>query len=151
MRHGWMPSPRSSLVPIGPIPAVLPADSRQTYEGTLAIARNLVIDHHRRDRPQLVDVVDERVLPAAPGPEERFAGSPELLAALSELPQRDLEVLALRFGGDLDGPEIASILELSVANVQQIQSRSLRKLRALLTEGTIGPATAPRRPRARLP
>ena len=128
-------------------------DPRRASEATwlLAIARNLVIDHHRRDRPQLVDVVDERVLPAAPGPEERFAGSPELLAALSELPQRDLEVLALRFGGDLDGPEIASILELSVANVQQIQSRSLRKLRALLTEGTIGAATAPRRPRARLP
>ena len=37
--------------------------------------------------------------------------------------------MALRFGGDLTGPEIAAMLELSLANVQQLLSRSLRKLR----------------------
>jgi DNA-directed RNA polymerase specialized sigma subunit len=41
-------------------------------------------------------------------------------------------VLALRFGGDLTGPEIAALLDLSLANVQQIVSRSLRTLRGLL-------------------
>jgi RNA polymerase sigma-70 factor (ECF subfamily) len=122
-------------------------DPRRSSERTwlLAIARNLVIDYHRRDRPQLVDVVDERILPAAPGPEERLAGSVELLEALSQLSERDLEVLALRFGGDLDAPAIASMLELSVANVQQIQSRSLRKLRALLSTADPEPAATARR------
>ena len=39
---------------------------------------------------------------------------------------------ALRFGGDLTGPEIAELLGLSLSNVQQILSRALRKLRAEL-------------------
>jgi RNA polymerase sigma factor (sigma-70 family) len=77
-------------------------------------------------------LIDERVLPTLPGPEERFTSSTELLEALTQLSERDREVLALRFGGDLTGPEIATLLQLSLANVQQILSRSLRKLRALL-------------------
>ena len=55
---------------------------------------------------------------------------PELAAALDELGDREREIIALRFGGDLTGPEIASLTGLSLANVQQILSRSLRKLRA---------------------
>ena len=53
-------------------------------------------------------------------------------AALATLSQRDREIIALRFGGDLTGPEIAELLGLSLANVQQILSRSLRRLRAEL-------------------
>jgi RNA polymerase sigma factor (sigma-70 family) len=60
-------------------------------------------------------------------------GSSELNHALAELTEREREVLALRFGGDLTGAEIAELLELTVANVQQITSRALRKLRTLLT------------------
>jgi DNA-directed RNA polymerase specialized sigma24 family protein len=41
-------------------------------------------------------------------------------------------VLALRFGGDLTGPEIAELTGLTLSNVQQILSRSLRRLRAEL-------------------
>jgi DNA-directed RNA polymerase specialized sigma24 family protein len=41
-------------------------------------------------------------------------------------------VLALRYGADLTGPEIAAIMDLNLANVQQIASRSLRRLRELL-------------------
>jgi DNA-directed RNA polymerase specialized sigma24 family protein len=41
-------------------------------------------------------------------------------------------VIALRFGDELSGPEIAALLDLSLANVQQIASRALRKLRARL-------------------
>jgi RNA polymerase sigma factor (sigma-70 family) len=58
--------------------------------------------------------------------------SPELEAALATLPDRQREILALRFGGDLTGPEIAELTGLSLANVQQILSRSLRQLRANL-------------------
>jgi RNA polymerase sigma factor (sigma-70 family) len=109
-------------------------DPRRASEATwlLTIARNLLIDHHRRDRSALMEPLDERAAPAVPGPEERFASSPELTAALTKLSDRDREVLALRFGGDLTGPEIAALLDLSLANVQQILSRSLRKLRTLL-------------------
>jgi RNA polymerase sigma-70 factor (ECF subfamily) len=109
-------------------------DPRLASETTwlLAIARNLLIDHHRRDRSGRQEPIEERHAPTVAGPDELFLASPELLEALSQLSERDREVLALRFGGDLTGPEIASLLGLTLANVQQILSRSLRKLRGLL-------------------
>jgi RNA polymerase sigma-70 factor (ECF subfamily) len=111
-------------------------DSRRASESTwlLAIARNLLIDHYRRDRSSLTEPINEELAPVVPGPEEHLTTSPELLSALTSLTERDREVLALRFGGDMSGPEIAKLLNLSLANVQQILSRSLRKLRGLLEE-----------------
>jgi RNA polymerase sigma-70 factor (ECF subfamily) len=109
-------------------------DPRRASERTwlLAIAHNLLIDHHRRDRSALFEPLEERVGPAVADPAERLQGSPELHEALKTLSERDREVLALRFGGDLTGPEVAAMLGLTLANVQQIISRSLRKLRAVL-------------------
>lgn len=120
-------------------------DPRRASELTwlLAIARNLLIDHHRRDRSDRNEPIDERLLPGVAGPEQRLSAAPELIEALAQLSDRDREVLALRFGGDLTGPEIADLLDLSLANVQQIVSRALRKLRALL-EGSAEVASAAR-------
>lgn len=111
-------------------------DPRRASEATwlLAIARNLVIDHHRRDRPTPVDQIDERSAPVVSGPGERYAASPELHDALSQLASREQEILALRFGADMTGPEIAALMDLTLANVQQIISRSLRKLRHSLED-----------------
>jgi len=110
-------------------------DLRKASEKTwlLVIARNVLIDHHRKHHEEPVAEVDDRLLPVVEGPES-LGASPELLAALSELTDRDREIVALRFGGGLTGPEIAELLELSLANVQQILSRSLRRLRAILGE-----------------
>ena len=103
----------------------------------LAIARNALIDHHRRRHHERRDHGEpgEAGYSAAatvPGPEQRLEGSSELLAALAGLTGREREVIALRYGGDLSGPEIATLVGLSLANVQQILSRSLRKLRIRL-------------------
>ena len=115
-------------------------DERRSKPSTwlLAIARNALIDHYRRDHSQAQraigeDGAGEAELPAVPGPEQTVGLSPELASALERLSQRERELIALRFGGDLNGPEIAALLDLSVANVQQILSRSLRKLRAVLS------------------
>jgi len=113
----------------------------------LAIARNLLIDHHRRDKSDRNEPIDERVLPGVPGPEDRLSLAPELSEALAQLSDRDREVLALRFGGDLTGPEIAELTNLSLANVQQILSRSLRKLRTLL-DRSLEPSSSSRQPSA---
>lgn len=101
----------------------------------ISIARNLVIDYYRRDRgdrhdhdPEALERVE------APEEEDRFGLDPELAAALATLSERDREIIALRFGADLNGPEIAELTGLTLANVQQILSRSLRKLRGLLEE-----------------
>jgi RNA polymerase sigma factor (sigma-70 family) len=98
----------------------------------LAIARNLLIDNYRRDRAGRTEQITEDTTPTVPGPEARIADTGDLGDALATLSDRDREILALRFGGDLDGAEIADRLGLSLANVHQISSRSLRKLRGLL-------------------
>jgi RNA polymerase sigma-70 factor (ECF subfamily) len=100
----------------------------------LAIARNALIDHRRRQDPRSQAALTwgeavEADLPAEPGPEQELGLSPELAAALQRLGRRERSVLALRFGGDLRTAEIAEMLDLSVANVQQILSRTLRRLR----------------------
>lgn len=102
----------------------------------LAIARNLVLDHYRRDRSNLYrhlgeEGVTEEQLPAEQGPEEGGVSAP-VAAALETLSERDREVVALRYGADLRGPEIADLLDLRLGNVQQILSRSLRRLRSEL-------------------
>ena len=112
----------------------------------LAIAQNLLIDHHRRERSRRhpstdAEGFDEALLGSATGPEERFELSPALSAALATLSEREREVIALRFGGELSGPEIAQLLELSLANVQQIASRALRKMRKQLDASMVDAAT----------
>jgi RNA polymerase sigma factor (sigma-70 family) len=97
----------------------------------LTIARNLLIDHYRATRTE--DPLETLGTAEPTGEMEPDLGlSPQVAAALTELSPRDREIVALRFGGDLTGPEIAEALGLSLANVQQILSRSLRRLRVSL-------------------
>jgi RNA polymerase sigma factor (sigma-70 family) len=104
----------------------------------LAIARNALIDHYRSDRSaQQQPIPDWKDAPGADvaivEPDERVLGpEPELARALERLGERERELIALRFGGDLTGAEIAELTGLTLANVQQILSRSLRRLRAEL-------------------
>jgi RNA polymerase sigma factor (sigma-70 family) len=48
------------------------------------------------------------------------------------LGQRERDVVALRYGAELSGQEVADLLGLSPANVHQIASRSLAQLRRVL-------------------
>jgi RNA polymerase sigma-70 factor (ECF subfamily) len=110
----------------------------------LTIARNLLIDHYRADgsaRHRAIDEVAESELPTVL-PEPDLGIEPELAAALAELAPRERELLALRFGGDLNGPEIAQLTGFTLANVQQILSRALRRLRARLEDGELNPHRA---------
>jgi RNA polymerase sigma-70 factor (ECF subfamily) len=105
----------------------------------LTIARNLLIDHYRADvwgRQQTIEEVPEGQL-GSELPDPDLGIEPELATALAELAPRDREILALRFGGDLNGPEIATMTGLTLANVQQILSRSLRRLRKHLEGGEL--------------
>ena len=105
----------------------------------LAIARNLLIDHYRRDRSHLKEPLDRHSEGVGGTIDAQDLGiEPELAGALASLGQRERELIALRFGGDLSGPEIAELTGLSLSNVQQILSRSLRHLRAEL-EGAATP------------
>lgn len=100
----------------------------------LSIARNLLIDHYRREGSTHTEsLMEGEAGDAQVGGETdeiRLGVSPELESALATLGDRERELIALRYGGDLSGPEIAEITGLTLANVQQILSRSLRRLRA---------------------
>jgi RNA polymerase sigma-70 factor (ECF subfamily) len=116
-------------------------DSRRGAMTTwlVAIARNLIIDHHRsratHPSPVALHELSEPELPHAPPLEADLGLDPELAAALAELSDRDRELVGLRYGADLSGPEIAELTGLTLANVQQILSRSLRRMRARLEGG----------------
>jgi RNA polymerase sigma-70 factor (ECF subfamily) len=101
----------------------------------LAIARNLLIDHFRATAPHAgqvaLDDVPLSALPVSNGVDPTGV-EPRLADALDTLAQRDREVVALRYGADLTGPEIVELTGLTLANVQQIISRSLRRLRDAL-------------------
>jgi RNA polymerase sigma factor (sigma-70 family) len=99
----------------------------------MSIAGNLLIDHYRRDRSTSQEPIEDHLSRRDLITEDEHVGlSPELVGALEQLSERERELIALRFGGDLTGPEIADLTELSLANVQQILSRSLRRIRAAL-------------------
>lgn len=103
-----------------------------------SIARNLLTDHWRwrshRGGPSL---------DANPGLLESLVTSDDPLARsldrdalrgwLEQLGPRERQVLALRYVADLSVPEVAECLELSAGNVHQICSRSLRRLRSIVT------------------
>lgn len=113
-------------------------DERRASAGTwlIAIARNALIDHGRRDKSSrhrsiAADEVPESDLPVVEGP-DTFGVDPDLASALEQLDDRERHLIALRFGAGFTGPEIAELAGLSVANVQQILSRALRELRGVL-------------------
>jgi RNA polymerase sigma-70 factor (ECF subfamily) len=106
----------------------------------VSIARNLLVDHYRaaaaRPAPSAAGLED--ALGSARGPEDDAGIEPDLADAIATLGDRERELLALRFGGDLSGPQIAAECGLTLANVQQILSRALRKLRVRLDPAASG-------------
>jgi|tagenome__1003787_1003787.scaffolds.fasta_scaffold20485957_1 RNA polymerase sigma factor (sigma-70 family) len=105
----------------------------------LVIARNLLADHFRRQSFRGGPSFDEHPALAGSTPEhddpaERFAAVDGIKSWLLMLQPREREVLALRYGADLPTREIARCLGLSEANVHQIVSRALRRLRTILTD-----------------
>lgn len=110
-------------------------DARRASERTwiLTIARNLLTDHHRRRSHRDALSTDERPvllerLAAHDDTLERLEAT-ELRRWLEPLAERERQILALRFAADLSTVEIAEVTELTTANVQQILSRTLRRLR----------------------
>lgn len=114
-------------------------DPQKASERTwvLTIARNAMTDHFRRQKLRNAVSTDEH-----PALLDRLTSEDPLSSRLRvdgftlwlrELGPREREVLALRYGADMSAAEIADAMELSEANVHQIVSRSLKKLRRVAT------------------
>jgi RNA polymerase sigma-70 factor (ECF subfamily) len=106
----------------------------------LAIARNQLTDHYRRasHRDSRSTDAEPALLDGLPGvdPTEDVADRDAFRAMLADSGEREREVLALRYGADLSANEVADLLGLTSANVHQIASRALRRLREELTSGS---------------
>lgn len=103
------------------------------------IARNAVSDCFRaqkRRRWLSLDVLRNRAGPA-PDPEEIVAANEarvELLQAVAQLPDRERDLIALKFGAGLTNRHIAGLTGLGESNVAVILYRTVRVLREKLGE-----------------
>lgn len=115
------------------------------------IALNVVRKRARADRNvESVDARDRvltRVSADLEGADEllhRARCREVLLTALAELPERERQVLTLRYGAGLTAPEVAEVLDLSSANVRKIaerqRARLVEVLRPLMTDEELGDA-----------
>jgi RNA polymerase sigma-70 factor (ECF subfamily) len=98
----------------------------------MTIARNVAIDHYRRRR-------DHAPLDAAGGVAagddphrevERREEIERLSRLLGQLPDRDRELVALKFGAELTNRAIARQMKLTETNVGTLLHRAVQKLRA---------------------
>jgi RNA polymerase sigma factor (sigma-70 family) len=99
----------------------------------LAIARNVLSDHFRRQAHRSAVSLDEHPalaasLVASDDPAARVLSADTVRDWLGRLDAREREVLALRFAADLPAADIARTMGISEANVHQISSRALRRL-----------------------
>jgi RNA polymerase sigma factor (sigma-70 family) len=99
------------------------------------IARNLVINHYastsRKPAQIILDEVVE-VSAADPSPEQQIIRKEQhqaLLELLSSLPERDQEIISLKFFGRLPNKKIAEVLDLKEKTVSVIILRALQKLK----------------------
>ena len=95
------------------------------------IARNAATDHFRRNgRDVLLEAVRELQDPTSleeiAQREHDFA---KLNTLLSQLPARERELIALKYGAELNNREIAQLTHLSESNVGTILHRVVEKLR----------------------
>lgn len=102
------------------------------------IARNIIISHGRKyARETLVDPeVMREIAPARDSVEGeviRHEDVRTIARLVQHLPQREQDIVALKFDAELSNTQIAEIMDVSEPNVRVILFRTLRKLREMMT------------------
>lgn len=104
------------------------------------IARNVVSNHFRskRRQPEVRSLEDmSPVVVSGTSPEQAVIEAEQLRqvqVCMSRLPERDQEVLALKFGGELTNQEIAQMMGLKPTHVGVLLHRAVRKMRLAVEE-----------------
>ncbi len=100
------------------------------------IARNCAADYFRRQRPVAsLDVLADAGHPKECSPEEMIVAQEErahLLILLKRLPEREREVIGLKFVACLQNREIARVLNIPEGTVGSLLHRTLARLRGAL-------------------
>jgi RNA polymerase sigma-70 factor (ECF subfamily) len=97
----------------------------------LVIARRVAVDHWRASRPH-APLDQAAVVAAGPTPEEiaeQRSNLERLEGLLGTLPDRERELIALKYGAGLTNRAIAGVTGLSETNVGTILHRTVRDLR----------------------
>jgi RNA polymerase sigma-70 factor, ECF subfamily len=96
------------------------------------IARNAAANHFRRPRRELpLDEFHEQADPASvEDAVQRRQEFSRLSSLLAGLPDREHELIALKYGGRLTNRQIAGLTRLSESNVGTILSRVIQRLHA---------------------
>ena len=116
-----------------------------SFEAWLSrVARNQCVTDYRARRTRRETMEKSRETGAAvelswqPTDAERKVGQADLrerlLAAIQELPEREMESIRLRFLGDLSTAEVADLMGIDPTTVRSNTCRGLRRLRGLIKE-----------------
>lgn len=105
------------------------------------IARNVIISNGRkRAREAIVDPdILKEITPSGASVESEIVNREELSRVaefLQDFPQREQDIIALKFDAELPNAQIAKIMNVSEANVRVILFRTLRKLRDKMSART---------------
>lgn len=108
----------------------------------IAIAKNTVSDYLRTKRRRSFVPLDGVVRFVSPGrsPDEIAVVNETnraLIAAMSQMKDRERQILSMKFATNLKHREIAQILGISESNVGAIVHRALKKLRKILEDDRI--------------
>src|SRR5688572_29082374 len=98
----------------------------------LSIARNVAIDHFRATRPHLPLEMAEDVEAGGRSPEDAAvlqSDAARLASLLERLPERDRELLSLKYGAGMTNRDIAAATGLGESNVGTILHRAVQALR----------------------
>jgi RNA polymerase sigma-70 factor (ECF subfamily) len=99
----------------------------------LAIARHVAVDHLRSRRPNVPLEAAKSLASPLQTPEQAVMRSSEaerLAALLTTLPERERELLALKYGAEMTNRAIAQLTGLSESNVGTIVHRAIEALRS---------------------
>jgi RNA polymerase sigma-70 factor (ECF subfamily) len=104
-----------------------------------AIAHNAVIDSYKTGKEMRQAPLEDAADLAShdPGPEEALEGREEkqkLADCVGMLPEREQEIIRLKFGARLNNRQISKLMGLSETNVGTILGRAIGKLRLSLRE-----------------
>jgi RNA polymerase sigma-70 factor (ECF subfamily) len=105
------------------------------------ITRNLISNHirSRRRHPEMVSL---EAIPSLAGtsltPEQATIEAEnmhKLHLTLQQLPEREQEILALKFGSQLSNQEIAQVMQLNANHIGVVLHRAVRSLRLAFEQG----------------
>ena len=114
--------------------------ARERYRQDLAgfstwlfkIAQNLIVDHFRSQRNQvsIEYAINVQASDLTENDLERQSDLLRLASLTSTLPERDHELIALKYGAEMSNRDIARLTGLTESNVGSILHRLVRQLRA---------------------